>query len=415
MQTEDLGRMYRLFHRIPKGLDPVAELLKQHVESEGNKLVKEVTEEVESKKDKDAGARRTSTWRVAQRPSPPPPRCAAARSCISVCASPCVCVCVCAGKGPTKDTGTPAEQQFVRSVIELHDKYLTVVSTCFNNASLFHKALKVRAHAAARPRSPFKRQQSCALAGRRAAPWSQRWCGTRTHVRRVLQEAFEAFCNKSVAGSTSAELMASFCDNLLKKVRGCCPPPPPRSLSHAPSHIRRMRSPSPAWRSRARWRGTVTMPQAGEEEGELSERVAGLWHARGAWTLQGGTEKLSDEAVEETLEKVVKLLAFISDKDLFAEFYRKKLSRRLLHDKSSSDDHERSILSRLKQQCGAQFTSKVRAARGRGEGLRAHSVHVLCARLLYRRCLVRCLVLVTCPRGALHVRARARVCRWRAW
>jgi hypothetical protein len=60
------------------------------------------------------------------------------------------------------------------------------------------------------------------------------------------------------------------------------------------------------------------------------------------------------QALEETLEKVVKLLAYISDKDLFAEFYRKKLARRLLHDKSSSDDHERSILSRLKQQCGAQ-------------------------------------------------------------
>lgn len=71
-------------------------------------------------------------------------------------------------------------------------------------------------------------------------------------------------------------------------------------------------------------------------------------------------EKLSDEAIEETLEKVVKLLAYISDKDLFAEFYRKKLARRLLHNTSSSDDHERSILSRLKQQCGAQFTSKVR-------------------------------------------------------
>ena len=76
--------------------------------------------------------------------------------------------------------------------------------------------------------------------------------------------------------------------------------------------------------------------------------------------LQGGMEKLSDEAIEETLEKVVKLLAYISDKDLFAEFYRKKLARRLLHNTSSSDDHERSILSRLKQQCGAQFTSKVR-------------------------------------------------------
>ena len=43
-----------------------------------------------------------------------------------------------------------------------------------------------------------------------------------------------------------------------------------------------------------------------------------------------------------------------------AEFYRKKLARRLLFDKSASDDHERSILGKLKQQCGAQFTSKVR-------------------------------------------------------
>ena len=75
--------------------------------------------------------------------------------------------------------------------------------------------------------------------------------------------------------------------------------------------------------------------------------------------MQGGSEKLSDEAIEDTLEKVVKLLAYISDKDLFSEFYRKKLSRRLLFDKSSSDDHERSILTRLKQQCGAQFTSNL--------------------------------------------------------
>ncbi|PNH00229.1 Cullin-1, partial [Tetrabaena socialis] len=124
------------------------------------------------------------------------------------------------------------------------------VSTCFCNSSLFHKSLK---------------------------------------------EAFENFVNKSVAGSTSAELMASFCDNLLKKA------------------------------------GRAT----------------------------GGSEKLSDEAIEETLEKVVKLLAYVSDKDMFAEFYRKKLSRRLLQDKSASDDHERSLLSRLKQQCGAQFTSKM--------------------------------------------------------
>ena len=66
--------------------------------------------------------------------------------------------------------------------------------------------------------------------------------------------------------------------------------------------------------------------------------------------------------MEDMLDKVVKLLAYISDKDLFAEFYRKRLSRRLLQDKSASDDHERAVLTRLKQQCGAQFTSKARPA-----------------------------------------------------
>jgi hypothetical protein len=59
---------------------------------------------------------------------------------------------------------------------------------------------------------------------------------------------FEVFCNKGVAGSTSAELLATFCDNLLKK---------------------------------------------------------------------GGSEKLSDEAIEETLEKVVRLLAGAYTRPLF--------------------------------------------------------------------------------------------------
>jgi cullin 1 len=39
--------------------------------------------------------------------------------------------------------------------------------------------------------------------------------------------------------------------------------------------------------------------------------------------------------------------------------HRKKLARRLLFDKSANDEHERSILTKLKQQCGGQFTSKM--------------------------------------------------------
>ncbi|KAF3664459.1 Cullin-1 [Capsicum annuum] len=192
-KVEDLSRMYRLFLRIPKGLEPVSNMFKQHVIAEGMVLVQQAEDTTNSKAESS-------------------------------------------GSG---------EQVFVRKLIELHDKYLAYVTDCFANNSLFHKALK---------------------------------------------EAFEVFCNKIVSGCSSAELLASYCDNILKK---------------------------------------------------------------------GGSEKLSDDAIEETLDKVVKLLAYISDKDLFAEFYRKKLSRRLLFDKSASDDHERLILTKLKQQCGGQFTSKM--------------------------------------------------------
>ncbi|KAI3883553.1 hypothetical protein MKW92_044360 [Papaver armeniacum] len=74
----------------------------------------------------------------------------------------------------------------------------------------------------------------------------------------------------------------------------------------------------------------------------------------------GSNEKLDDDAIEEALDKIVCLLAYLEDKDLFAEFCKKKLSRRLLFEKNSAhDEHERSFLSKLKQQCGAQFTSKM--------------------------------------------------------
>ncbi|KAG2697368.1 hypothetical protein I3843_07G101200 [Carya illinoinensis] len=194
-KVEDLSRMYRLYHKIPKGLDPVSTIFKQHVTAEGMALVQQA---------EDVASSQTANGGVGMQ-----------------------------------------ELVLVRKIIELHDKYVAYVNDCFLNHSLFHKALK---------------------------------------------EAFEVFCNKAVSGSSSAELLATFCDNILKK---------------------------------------------------------------------GGSEKLSDEAIEETLEKVVKLLAYISDKDLFAEFYRKKLARRLLFDRSANEDHEKSILTKLKQQCGAQFTSKM--------------------------------------------------------
>ncbi|CAL5354253.1 unnamed protein product [Camellia sinensis] len=42
---------------------------------------------------------------------------------------------------------------------------------------------------------------------------------------------------------------------------------------------------------------------------------------------KGGNEKLNDETIEDTLDKVVKLLAYVSDKDLYAKFYRNLANR----------------------------------------------------------------------------------------
>jgi hypothetical protein len=44
---------------------------------------------------------------------------------------------------------------------------------------------------------------------------------------------------------------------------------------------------------------------------------------------------------------------------MFAEFYRKQLAKRLLLNRSASDDDERSLITKLKYRCGAQFTSKL--------------------------------------------------------
>ncbi|PKI41796.1 hypothetical protein CRG98_037796, partial [Punica granatum] len=128
-KAEDLSRMFRLFSKIPRGLDPVANMFKQHVTAEGTALVK-LAEDAASNK-----------------------------------------------KAEKKD------------VIGLQEQ--------------------------------------------------------------ALKEAFEAFCNKGVAGSSSAELLATFCDNILKK---------------------------------------------------------------------GGSEKLSDEAIEEMLEKVTDLTLARENQTSFEEY-----------------------------------------------------------------------------------------------
>eukprot|EP01006_Ploeotia_vitrea_P042684 TRINITY_DN66651_c3_g5_i2.p1 TRINITY_DN66651_c3_g5~~TRINITY_DN66651_c3_g5_i2.p1 ORF type:complete len:707 (+),score=124.19 TRINITY_DN66651_c3_g5_i2:117-2237(+) len=69
-------------------------------------------------------------------------------------------------------------------------------------------------------------------------------------------------------------------------------------------------------------------------------------------------EKITPDELEATLEKIVELFTYISDKDLFQEFYRKQMSKRLLVSKTDNDN-ERSLISKLKLKMGAPYTSKL--------------------------------------------------------
>lgn len=75
--------------------------------------------------------------------------------------------------------------------------------------------------------------------------------------------------------------------------------------------------------------------------------------------LRAGNKEASEEVLEKLLDKIMVLFRFISGKDVFEAFYKKDLAKRLLVGKSASVDAEKSMLSKLKQECGGAFTSKL--------------------------------------------------------
>lgn len=67
----------------------------------------------------------------------------------------------------------------------------------------------------------------------------------------------------------------------------------------------------------------------------------------------------SDSEIEETLEKSVVLFRFIADKDVFENYYKAHLAKRLLNSKSLSEDIEKNLISKLKMEIGTSYTSKL--------------------------------------------------------
>ncbi|KAF2156570.1 Cullin-domain-containing protein [Myriangium duriaei CBS 260.36] len=66
-----------------------------------------------------------------------------------------------------------------------------------------------------------------------------------------------------------------------------------------------------------------------------------------------------DAEVNAQLDQVLDLFRFIHGKAVFEAFYKKDLAKRLLMGRSASADAERSMLTRLKTECGAGFTQNL--------------------------------------------------------
>merc|ERR1711892_82510 len=75
--------------------------------------------------------------------------------------------------------------------------------------------------------------------------------------------------------------------------------------------------------------------------------------------LKKGLKGANDTEADEVLNKAMVMFRFLSEKDIFERYYKSHLARRLLRQKSLSDESEKSMIRKLRTECGAQFTSKL--------------------------------------------------------
>ncbi|KAL1594250.1 hypothetical protein SLS59_008874 [Nothophoma quercina] len=139
-----------------------------------------------------------------------------------------------------------------------------------------------------------------------------------------LRESFETFMNKTKKTSASwgtdnsktGEMIAKYVDMLL---RG--------GAKAIPSQLTRRAS---------------TKVEAAEAEDDDEDAIVD-----------------EDTEVNNQLDQVLDLFRFVHGKAVFEAFYKKDLARRLLMGRSASADAERSMLARLKTECGAGFTANL--------------------------------------------------------
>ena len=82
--------------------------------------------------------------------------------------------------------------------------------------------------------------------------------------------------------------------------------------------------------------------------------------AKYADALLKKSAKSPEEAdLENLLVQIMTVFKYVEDKDVFQKFYSRMLAKRLVHTSSASDDAETSMISKLKEACGFEYTNKL--------------------------------------------------------
>ncbi|KAK1140737.1 hypothetical protein N8T08_009938 [Aspergillus melleus] len=111
-------------------------------------------------------------------------------------------------------------------------------------------------------------------------------------------------------------------------------------------------------------KGRKSQATGGTDNSKTGEMIAKYVDRllKGGWKLAPGRKAedmpLADEdaEIDRQLDQVLNLFRFVHGKAVFEAFYKNDLARRLLMGRSASDDAEKSMLSRLKTECGSSFT-----------------------------------------------------------
>ncbi|XP_055859044.1 cullin homolog 1 [Episyrphus balteatus] len=96
----------------------------------------------------------------------------------------------------------------------------------------------------------------------------------------------------------------------------------------------------------------VTIANSASKSPELLAKYCDL-------LLKKSSKNPEETELEDNLNQVMVVFKYIEDKDVFQKFYSKMLAKRLVNHTSASDDAEASMISKLKQTCGYEYTIKL--------------------------------------------------------